>query len=119
MHCQCYRSPVVLPHLTKEADTKAAAKKGGKQTRKQRLTEEGTAFVEAELELLAEYQTLRRMNSSSDFILFTVRTYISPFANLQQAPGNASPNCSQGSQSRELTALCQSTVWWSPCPCGL
>jgi hypothetical protein len=110
---------VVLPYLTKEADTKAAAKKGGKQTRKQRLKEEGAAFVEAELELLAEYQTLRRMNKASDFILFTVRTYINSFANLQQAPGNASPNHSQRSRSRELMTLRHAcTVWWASYRCG-
>eukprot|EP01043_Picozoa_sp_COSAG02_P034045 COSAG02_NODE_2360_length_9063_cov_19.715529_6_plen_112_part_00 len=103
---------MVLPDLTKQADTKATAKKGGKQTRKQRLKEEGAAFVEAELELLAEYQTLRRMNKASDFILFTVRTYINPFANLQQAPGNASPKRGQRSQCRELIALRHAcTVW--------
>ena len=78
-----------MPHLTKEADTKAAAKKSGKQTRKQRLKEEGATFVQAELELLTEYQTLRRMRRAENFILFTVRTYISPFENLQQAPGDA------------------------------
>jgi hypothetical protein len=67
---------LVLPHLTKQGETKAAAKKPFKQARKQRLEEEGAAFVEAELELLAEYQTLRRMKREENFILFTVRTYI-------------------------------------------
>ena len=82
----------MLPQLSKGSDTKAAGKKTDKQTRKQRLKEEGAAFVEKELELLAEYQTLRRMRRAPSFILFTVRTYISPFANLKQAPGNVSPN---------------------------
>ena len=41
------------------------------------------------LELLCEYQTLRHMRTASNFILFTVRTYINPFANLLQAPAAA------------------------------
>ena len=90
-------SPVALPHLIEQAEaegleranTKAAAKKTGKEIRKRRLEEEGASFVEEELELLCEYQTLRRMRTASNFILFTVRTYINPFANLLQAPAAA------------------------------
>eukprot|EP01046_Picozoa_sp_COSAG06_P006259 COSAG06_NODE_292_length_18211_cov_36.536937_5_plen_297_part_00 len=90
-------SPVALPHLIEQAEaeglerasTKAAAKKTGKEIRKCRLEEEGGSFVEEELELLCEYQTLRHMRTASNFILFTVRTYINPFANLLQAPAAA------------------------------
>ena len=53
-----------------------------------RLESEGATFVEEELDFLCEYQTLRRMRKS-DFILFTVRTYIDPFSNLKEAPAAA------------------------------
>ena len=56
--------------------------------RQERMKEDGANFVEQELELIAEYQTLRRMPQTR-FILFTVRTLISPFAGLRHAPAAA------------------------------
>jgi hypothetical protein len=49
----------------------------------------GVEFVRSELELLAEYQTLRRLRHCGGFVLFSIHTYISPFRQLERAPAAA------------------------------
>ena len=81
-------SPVALPRIEEAAASKPESKRLGNATRKSRLENEGAQLVSDELEFLCEYQTLRRM-PKTDFILFTVRTEISPFSNLKAAPAAA------------------------------
>jgi hypothetical protein len=47
----------------------------------QRLADEGVAYVGEMLQLRTEYQTLSRLPQTGQ-ILFTVRTYVDPLANL-------------------------------------